>query len=55
MFNKNLGNYTFEAAANPMLTDLLYRVTESIPLNSTDSVYSNWLTVFPDEHKTSPM
>ena len=49
------GNYSFTADASPLLVDLIYDVTKSIPLNDKETVYDRWLKYEPNEETNKPL
>ena len=51
-----IGNYSYLAAASPLLFDLVIDVTKSIKIdkNSARTVYDNWLQNCPNANVTGP-
>ena len=47
------GNYSFEAAASPLLFDLVFNVTKMVKLtnSSNETVYDRWLKNNPNQMK----
>lgn len=48
------GNYSYQAAASPLLFDFVFDVTKQIRVTPSESVFDRWLKNNPNEQKTEP-
>ena len=48
------GNYSYEAAASPLLYDFIFDTIKEIKFTNNESAYDRWLKNNPNDDKTRP-